>query len=45
MSAHVPGKMRAARVAEFNKGYKVEEVETPSDLGPNDVLINIAAAG
>ncbi|CAO2649173.1 Nn.00g101220.m01.CDS01 [Neocucurbitaria sp. VM-36] len=43
-SAHIPEKMQAAQVVEFNKPYKVHEVPVPSDLAPNDLLIKVAVA-
>ncbi|OHF03596.1 alcohol dehydrogenase GroES-like domain-containing protein [Colletotrichum orchidophilum] len=45
MADQIPQQMRAATIKDFNKGYKVKDVKTPTDLGPNDVLIKIAAAG
>ena len=45
MATSIPRKMRAARLADFNKGYNVEDVNVPSDLGSNDILVKIAAAG
>ena len=44
MAESLPTHMKAAVVKEFNKGYEVRDIETPSDLGPNDVLVKIAAA-
>lgn len=45
MTAQIPKTMRAAVVKDFNKGYEVRDVPVPTDLGPNDVLLKIAAAG
>ncbi|KAH6689825.1 alcohol dehydrogenase GroES-like domain-containing protein [Plectosphaerella plurivora] len=45
MTPVIPETMRAARIKDFNKGYEVVTVTVPSDLGPNDVLIKIEAAG
>lgn len=45
MTDQIPKTMRAAVVKDFNKGYEVRDVEVPTDLGPNDILIKIAAAG
>lgn len=45
MSDQIPKSMRAAVVKDFNKGYEVRDVEVPANLGPNDILIKIAAAG
>lgn len=44
-SVDIPQKMRAAQVDDFNKPYKVADVDVPADLGPNDILVKIAAAG
>ncbi|KAF6832938.1 alcohol dehydrogenase, propanol-preferring [Colletotrichum plurivorum] len=41
----LPKQMRAAVIKDFNKGYEVKDVPVPADLGPNDVLVKIAAAG
>ncbi|KAH9893672.1 GroES-like protein [Xylariomycetidae sp. FL2044] len=41
----IPSTMKAARIVDFNKGYEVADVDVPTDLGPNDVLIQIKAAG
>ncbi|OLN95652.1 Alcohol dehydrogenase 1 [Colletotrichum chlorophyti] len=45
MADSIPNKMRAATIKDFNKGYEVKDVDVPTDLGPNDVLVKIAAAG
>ena len=45
MTAQIPKTMRAAVVKDFNKGYEVRDVEVPTNLGPNDILVKIAAAG
>lgn len=45
MIDHIPKTMRAAVVKDFNKGYEVHDVPVPSDLGPHDILVKIAAAG
>ncbi|KAJ1019487.1 hypothetical protein NDA18_005970 [Ustilago nuda] len=44
-SESIPNKMRAATIKDFKKGYEVKDIDVPTDLGPNDVLIKIAAAG
>lgn len=41
----IPKTMRAAVVQDFNKGYEIRDIPVPTDLGPNDVLIKIHAAG
>ncbi|KAB8542120.1 hypothetical protein FH972_025583 [Carpinus fangiana] len=41
----IPKEMRAARVKDFNEGYSVDSVPVPAELGPNDVLVQIKAAG
>lgn len=45
MTDQIPNTMRAAVVKDFNKGYEVRDIDVPSDLGPNDILVKIAAAG
>ncbi|KAJ5116118.1 hypothetical protein N7456_000466 [Penicillium angulare] len=45
MTDQIPKSMRAAVVKDFNKGYEVRDVDVPTDLGPNDILVKIAAAG
>ncbi|KAJ5111497.1 hypothetical protein N7532_002032 [Penicillium argentinense] len=45
MADQIPKTMRAAVVKDFNKGYEVRDVEVPTDLGPNDILVKVAAAG
>lgn len=45
MTEQIPISMRAAVVKDFNKGYEVRDVDVPADLGRNDVLVKIAAAG
>ncbi|KAJ5933306.1 hypothetical protein N7454_005635 [Penicillium verhagenii] len=45
MSDKIPETMKAAVVKDFKKGYEVRDVEVPSDLGPNDILVKIGAAG
>lgn len=45
MTDQIPKTMRAAVVKDFNKGYEVRDVQVPTDLGPNDILVKIAAAG
>ncbi|OQD77128.1 hypothetical protein PENDEC_c003G02878 [Penicillium decumbens] len=45
MADQIPKIMRAAVVKDFNKGYEVRDIDVPSDLGPNDILVKIAAAG
>ncbi|KAF4119586.1 alcohol dehydrogenase, propanol-preferring [Geosmithia morbida] len=41
----VPKQMEAAVVKDFNQGYEVRKIDVPSDLGPNDILVKIGAAG
>lgn len=45
MSDKIPKTMKAAVIKDFNKGYEVRDVKVPSDLGPNDILVKIGAAG
>ncbi|KAJ6095237.1 hypothetical protein N7486_005983 [Penicillium sp. IBT 16267x] len=45
MTEQIPQTMRAAVVKDFNKGYEVRDIDVPSDLGPNDILVKVAAAG
>lgn len=45
MTDQIHKTMRAAVVKDFNKGYEVRDVPVPADLGPNDILVKIAAAG
>ncbi|KAJ0161975.1 alcohol dehydrogenase [Colletotrichum tanaceti] len=45
MADQIPQQMRAATIKGFNQGYEVKDVKVPTDLGPNDVLVKIAAAG
>lgn len=45
MTEQIPKTMRAAVVKDFNKGYEVRDIDVPTDLGPNDILVKIAAAG
>ncbi|WYZ40009.1 hypothetical protein EsH8_IV_000350 [Colletotrichum jinshuiense] len=45
MVDQIPQQMRAAAIKDFNKGYEVKDIKVPADLGPNDVLVKIAAAG
>lgn len=45
MAPSIPSNMRAARISDFKKPYSVDSVPVPTDLGPNDVLIQIKAAG
>ncbi|KAL0935463.1 alcohol dehydrogenase-like domain-containing protein [Colletotrichum truncatum] len=45
MADQIPKQMRAAAIKDFNKGYEIKDVNVPTDLGPNDVLVKIAAAG
>ncbi len=44
-SDSIPQKMRAATIKDFKKGYEVKDIDVPTDLGPNDILLKIAAAG
>lgn len=45
MADQIPKTMRAAVIKDFNKGYEIRDVKVPTDLGPNDILVKIAAAG
>lgn len=45
MAEAIPKTMKAAVVKDFNKGYDVRDIDVPTDLGPNDILIKVAAAG
>ncbi|KAJ5702347.1 hypothetical protein N7488_009895 [Penicillium malachiteum] len=45
MTDQIPHTLRAAVVKDFNQGYEVRDVDVPTDLGPNDILIKIGAAG
>ncbi|KAJ6157660.1 hypothetical protein N7470_005252 [Penicillium chermesinum] len=45
MPESIPKSMKAAVVKDFNKGYEVRDIEVPADLGPNDILVKIGAAG
>lgn len=45
MTIELPKTMRAAVVKDFNKGYEVRDAPVPTDLGPNDVLLKMEAAG
>ena len=45
MATSIPRHMRAARVSDFNKPYNVDSVNVPADLGSNDILVKIQAAG
>lgn len=45
MTQDLPKTMRAARIKDFNKGYEIVDVPVPADLGANDVLVKIEAAG
>ncbi|KAJ5663079.1 hypothetical protein N7507_003810 [Penicillium longicatenatum] len=45
MTEQIPKSMRAAVVKDFNKGYEVRDIDVPADLGPNDILVKVAAAG
>ncbi len=44
-SDSIPEKMRAATIKDFKKGYEIKDIDVPTDLGPNDLLVKIAAAG
>jgi D-arabinose 1-dehydrogenase-like Zn-dependent alcohol dehydrogenase len=45
MTNQKPNSIRAAVVKDFNKGYEVRDVDVPTDLGSNNIIIRIAAAG
>ncbi|EPQ26717.1 uncharacterized protein PFL1_05696 [Pseudozyma flocculosa PF-1] len=45
MTDSIPSKMRAAVIKDFKKGYEIKDVDVPTDLGPNDILVKIQAAG
>jgi propanol-preferring alcohol dehydrogenase len=40
----LPKKMKAIQVVEFNKPYKINEVDVPSNLDPSDLLVKVAVA-
>ncbi|KAK3116288.1 hypothetical protein LTR53_003540 [Teratosphaeriaceae sp. CCFEE 6253] len=40
----LPAKMKAIQVVEFKQPYKIQDVDVPADLQPNDVLVKIAVA-
>ena len=40
----LPNKMKAIQVVEFNKPYKINEVDVPKDLQPTDILVKVAVA-
>lgn len=40
----IPKEMRALRLVEYNKPYKLTMIPVPSDLGPHDLLIKVAVA-
>jgi D-arabinose 1-dehydrogenase-like Zn-dependent alcohol dehydrogenase len=40
----LPKKMKAIQVVEFNKPYKINEVDVPTDLQPTDILVKVAVA-
>lgn len=44
-SEQIPQKMRSAVIKDFKQGYEVKDIDVPVDLGPNDILVKIAAAG
>jgi len=41
---NVPRKMKAVQVVEFNKPYQINDVDVPTDLAPQDLLIKVAVA-
>lgn len=45
MTENIPEKMQAATIKDFKKGYEVKSIDVPSDLGENEILVKIAAAG
>ncbi|GAB7365347.1 hypothetical protein MBLNU230_g6427t1 [Neophaeotheca triangularis] len=45
MSETIPQTMRGAVIKDFKQGYEVKDIDVPTDLGPNDILVKIAAAG
>lgn len=40
----LPKKMKAVQVVEFNKPYKINTVDVPTDLQPHDLLVKVAVA-
>lgn len=40
----LPSKMKAVQVVEYNKPYKINTVDVPSELGPHDLLVKVAVA-
>ncbi|KAN0062663.1 hypothetical protein ACQY0O_004853 [Thecaphora frezii] len=45
MTESIPSQMRAATIKDFKKGYEIKDIDVPVDLGPNDILVQIKAAG
>lgn len=41
---NLPKKMKAIQVVEYKKPYKIQEVDVPAKLKPNDILVKIAVA-
>lgn len=41
---NLPKKMKAIQVVEYKKPYKINEVDVPTDIGPDDLLVKIAVA-
>lgn len=37
--------MKAAAIKGFKEGYEIKTIDVPTDIGPNDVLLKIGAAG
>lgn len=40
----IPKKMKAIQVVEYNKPYKINDIDVPSELGPHDMLVKVAVA-
>ncbi|KAI5358536.1 Putative GroES-like superfamily, alcohol dehydrogenase-like, NAD(P)-binding domain superfamily [Septoria linicola] len=41
---NIPKKMKAVQVVEYKKPYEIREVDVPSDLQENDLLVKVAVA-
>ena len=40
----LPKKMKAIQVVEFNKPYEIREIDVPTNLQPDDILVKVAVA-
>ncbi|KAL6709789.1 hypothetical protein ACN47E_001218 [Coniothyrium glycines] len=43
-SPHIPAKMQAAQLVEYNKPYAINSIKVPANLAPHDLLIRVAVA-